>query len=219
MRSRVFRFTMLCLGASLPVLFFSGCGRHQESRPSARSQEQADPVALDISKTPAAQMVESFFNAMLQGDKPRVHALLTPKARNVCAARGLPFAPTPSETTGFSITKARNHEENQCDIVTYWMEKNREGKTMDAGEIVWKAVKTEEGWRIAGAAAVLFEGQEQTVLDFEDPEGMILAISGATQQERNRLEMRRPIPGPLRSARPIRGHEEARVSIRPEMAR
>ena len=185
-------------GYGVPVLFLLlvgllgciGCGDNDSTAGKTTPMEPLVHPALreTTRKTPDAvkAAVELFFAAMLDGDQERIRMLLTPAARTACREKGLPFAPSASRRTMFKVTRQVDQEGTGAYVTTHWSETGADGRMVATGEIIWVVRLTEEGWRIAGAAAALYEGQEPTILNFEDPDAMLRAIAEAERKEQRR---------------------------------
>jgi hypothetical protein len=62
--------------------------------------------------------------------------------------------------------------EDGARVATTWSDLDKEGE-MRTDDMTWMVRRGEEGWRIVGVAAVVFEGEPPLLLNFEDPEDMI----------------------------------------------
>jgi hypothetical protein len=133
-------------------------------------------------ETPAAtEIVSRFMTAILHGESQTIYTLLTPLARQKNKEMGIAFTPQTSHTASFTIDHAVPQGENCVYVHTTLTDLNENGEN-ESAEIVWIVTKNEEGWRIFGAAVALFDGQDKTLLNFEDPEAAQNAISIAEIQ-------------------------------------
>jgi hypothetical protein len=170
-------------------LLFGGCDRKNISPPQPVGvQPTAIPaVAPDIGNSglpelsSATEIVSKFMTAMFQGESQTIRALLTPTARQKGEEMGIPFAPKTTHTASFTIDQTIPQGKHCAYVHTTLTDLNEKGEK-ESVEIVWIVAKHKEGWRISGAAVALFDGQDKTLLNFEDPEAAQNAISAAESQ-------------------------------------
>ncbi|MDR1270490.1 MAG: hypothetical protein LBK82_13290 [Planctomycetaceae bacterium] len=178
------RFLGMCVvGISL---LLGGCGGENilPSQPvanvsTAETVTTPDTGLPEISDTRA--IVSRFMTAMLHGENQTIRTLLTPAARQKGEEMGIFFTPQTTHTASFTIDQTIPQGENCVYVYTTLTDLNEKGEN-ESVEIVWIVTKKEEGWRVSGAAAALFDGQDKTLLDFEDPEAAQNAISVAEIQ-------------------------------------
>jgi len=155
------------------------------------------PGATEVSTSqhPAAVVVENFLTAILCGDNSTIRALLTPLARQKGDEKGIPFSPPASPTASFAVLKTTEQGEFGAYVYTDLADSDGQGGK-ESAEIIWVVAKTEEGWRVAGAAVSLFEGQDKTVINFEDPDAAQQAIADAETQdsEQRHKQAIKPVP-------------------------
>jgi hypothetical protein len=167
-------------------LLFGGCGRETISPPqlvgvssTVTSAATPDTENSDSSEIfSATEIVSKFMTALLQSESQTIRALLTPIARQKGEERGIPFAPKTTHTASFTIDQTIPQGKNCTYVHTTLTDLNEKGEK-ESAEIVWIVTKSKEGWRIAGAAVALFDGQDKTLLNFEAPEAAQNAISAA----------------------------------------
>ena len=169
------------------ILVFSGCKEKETNSPPVPvhpsntandSSAQAEPHP----EHPAADTARNFFEAIQQGDEVKIRSLLTPLARKKGEENSIPFSPNPSKTAYFTVDQAVPKGEIGAYVHSTLNDVNEQGQK-ESVEIIWIVARSEEGWRIAGAAVALFEGQEKTVINFEDPEAALKSIADAEQRE------------------------------------
>ena len=176
-------FGALLIGSSL---LLSGCGKGNDTATSTSLESgTAQNPADNGADHPAAQTVTLFLQAMLRGEDVSLRSLLTPLARERGEEQGIPFSPPASDTAVFTIDKTTLQGEIGAYVYTTLTDQDEEGES-EAAEIIWIVANTEDGWRVAGAAVALFEGQEKTVINFEDPEAALQAIVQAEEKELKR---------------------------------
>jgi hypothetical protein len=170
-------------------LFFSGCGRENNlpSQPVGVSSTTISTTTPDTGNSglperySATDIVSRFMTAMFQGESQTIRALLTPTARQKGEEMGIPFAPKTTHTASFTIDQTIPQGKNCTYVHTTLTDLNEKGEK-ESVEIVWIVAQKPEGWRISGAAVALFDGQDKTLLNFEDPEAAQNAISVAESQ-------------------------------------
>lgn len=177
-RSSLIRIVLTCL--LLGVL--GGCKDR-----TAPSTSRPEPLPAETPASPhedegAEDATRRFFHAVLAGDEATIRSLLTPEARRRADEQGIPFSPEPSRTASFTLDRAEYRDELGAYVYTTLTDR-APGTGPASTEIVWLVAKTTEGWRVAGAAMTLFDGQEKTVIDFEDPESARAAIAAAERRE------------------------------------
>jgi hypothetical protein len=77
-------------------------------------------------------------------------------------------APRGSDTAKFEVGKAKYLDPDGARVPCKWTDIDKEGNSR-TDEITWMLRKEPEGWRVAGMAAVIFEGEDPLLLDFENP--------------------------------------------------
>ncbi|MDR0705957.1 MAG: hypothetical protein LBF88_13375 [Planctomycetaceae bacterium] len=177
---------MVVVGISL---LFGGCGRDNSLPPqlvsvssTATSTATPDTEHSDSSTlSSAADIVSTFMTALLQGESQTIRALLTPLARQKGEEMGIPFAPKTTHAASFTVDQTIPQGKNCTYVHTTLTDLNEKGEK-ESAEIIWIVAQNNDGWRIAGAAVALFDGQEKTLLNFEDPEAAQNAISAAENQ-------------------------------------
>ncbi len=165
----------LAFGLLLSLSLLTGCGTQSSAPTVAEETQKLLPTAT---YSPPTQTVVDFMMAMIRGDDMKIRTLLTPTARKVGEEQGVPFAPPASGTSTFSIDKTVDETTDLASVYTTLTDTAPDGEK-ESAEIIWKVVKTSEGWRVSSAAVALFEGQPKTIIDFENPEATQRAIAEA----------------------------------------
>lgn len=168
-------------------LFIVGCTKEEPAAPVSVAPLPSKVDPLDRPKTlavapSATVIVTNFLEATLKGDHATLRTLLTPAARQKAMEKALPFAPQACETAKFTVDRAVPEGKIGAYVHSTLHNVDEMGRR-ESAEIVWIVALCEEGWRIAGAAVSLFEGQEKTVINFEDPEAALQAIADAEKKE------------------------------------
>ena len=176
---------------SVTLIIFGGCSGESTSPPNTPPKVPTPPsttqgeTAASVPSHPSVVVVESFLKAMLRGEDEKIRSLLTPLARKKGEEQGIPFSPEASDTASFSVDQVTPQGEIGAYVHTTLTDTDETGRK-EAAEIIWIVAKGEEGWRVAGAAVTLFEGQEKTVINFEEPDVAQQAIAAAERREQQR---------------------------------
>ena len=158
--------------SAIAIIAVVGCGKSQQpgtgeaSRmPGARSQQAAQLEG------PAAAVFE-FLNAVRSGNDDKVAQMLTVAARENTAKLNMVVAPPGSDTAEFIVGSVQYLSQDGARVASTWsdLDENSNRKT---DEVLWMLRREASGWRIAGVATPVFEGEPPLLLNFEDPEDMI----------------------------------------------
>jgi hypothetical protein len=146
-----------------------GCGGETGStepqQPDSQEETPAGTQAAAELEAPAAA-VHSFLEAAIAGNDKGATAMLTRVAREKASDTAQSLAPERSDTTTFQIGQVEYLGENGARVGCTL---SNNGSTSN---MIWMVRNDPEGWRIAGTALEVFEGEPPALLDFEDPEGM-----------------------------------------------
>jgi hypothetical protein len=163
----------------ISALLVAGCGEAPGPNPAAQSGTAPrgghTPATANIGQTGTpAETVARFYEALRLGEDQTIAALLTDKARAETAKNGLDI-----ESQGSSRLEYQLGEVDYVDdamqgahVKSLWIDYTDDGEQM-ATEVIWVLRKQPEGWRIAGMATQVIEGQLPLLFNFEDPEDML----------------------------------------------
>lgn len=153
-----------------------GCGAKSDG-PGAADAQAADAkasagqAAVDVPPPDVAVM--EFLNAVKRGDDERSAQMLTPLARQKTAELDMVVAPPGSDTATFKVGQVELVADGEvAHVESTWTDLGDDGKPRDES-IIWMLRREPEGWRIAGMATELFEGELPLLLNFEDPQDML----------------------------------------------
>jgi hypothetical protein len=183
---------------TLVAMGLVGCGSGNDAQPSAQSpaagaaspdaiaaeQAASQPVgisAVEAAKQPSVdvpptatpeQVVQTFLDALKQGDIATKASLLTQKAREETTKENFEINPQSTPNAEYRVEPAQYLADNPngAHVNSLWTETYSDGKMEYA--VVWVLRKQPEGWRIAGMAIELVEGQPPSFLNFEDAADM-----------------------------------------------
>ena len=132
---------------------------------------QAAKQAALSSDSPAGA-VHDFLEAVRSGNDEKTRQMLTPLARQKVAEHHMNVAPPSRDSAHFEVGEVQMVGEDGARVTVKWTDLDEDGHP-SSYETLWMVRHESEGWRIAGVAAPVFEGQPPLVLNFEDPEDMV----------------------------------------------
>ena len=163
----------LLLGSCAVLL--AGCGT-SDSPPQGNSETKAQasdsPASLPAKSATPAEVVRQFLTAVKVADDHIAESLLTNLAREKTAEMEIEVAPPGSDTASFEIGQVAFVSNSEAHVASYWTELDEQGQPR-TDEIIWDLRASDQGWRIAGMATVVFEGDPPLYLNFEDPADMM----------------------------------------------
>jgi hypothetical protein len=135
---------------------------------------------------PAAAVFD-FLEAVRTGDDQKAAMMLTKIARQKTAELNMEVAPPGSDTAQFKVGQVEYLSEDGARVASTWsdLDANSQRRT---DEILWMVRREPQGWRIAGVAATVFEGEPPLLLNFEDPEEMLKKQEWVQQEIRRRAQ-------------------------------
>ena len=158
-------------GAALLALLI-GCGKSGDSGTAQTSSEKNEQAAASL---PAAEepgsLVATFLEAVRTGNDDQAMKLLTEAARKKAIETNHSPTPPASDTAKFEVGSVERVGEDGAQVACTWTDLDESGKPR-SDKAFWVCRREANGWRVAGVAAVVFEGEAPLLLDFEDPEGM-----------------------------------------------
>jgi hypothetical protein len=159
------RYRHWTLTMAMVASLVAGCGGSDESPPPAANPSQPDTTA-------AADPVESvkiFLEAVRRGDDATAAAMFTQLAREKASEMNIEVAPKGSDTAQFEVFEAEHVDDELAKVPSTWSDYDAEGQ-LRTDKMAWMLRREPEGWRVAGMAATVFEGEPPLLLDFENPE-------------------------------------------------
>ena len=189
--------TTLLLSVSL-----CGCGGETDSTGPQRQDPQEGTPAGNQAATelegPAAT-VYSFLEAAKAGNDEGAMAMLTRLAREKASGTTKSLAPKGSDTAAFQIGQVEYLGKDGARVGCTWSDNGSDSR------MVWMVRNDPEGWRIAGAALEVFEGEPPALLNFEDPEDMEQKLRLIRQELMRRARQASRPETVENSGNPIRG--------------
>lgn len=132
------------------------------------------------------KVVFQFLEAVRTGNDDQAASMLTQVARQKTAEENLVVAPPGSDTAKFEVGRVEMDKDGGACVEATWTDLDETGEPK-SDRVLWMLRKEPEGWRIAGVAAPVFDGEPPLLLNFEDPEDMI------RKQQQVREEIQRRI--------------------------
>lgn len=159
--------------AGAACLMWVGCGGSAPAPTGGAGGTQATPSA---EKTAAqnlkpGEVVQSFLEAVRTGKDVEAEQWLTKIALAETKKADLYVAPPGTETAKFEVGEVELVE-GGAQVFSTWTDVGDAGK-LKTDKIVWLLRNETEGWRIAGMATTVFEGEPPLILNFEDPADML----------------------------------------------
>jgi hypothetical protein len=178
----------IALSAVLALLV-AGCGKsNQPALESDGSQSGADTSnqTSTVADGPAAAVAE-FLEALRSGNDEKASKMLSTTAREKTASLNRSVTPPASDTAKFTVGKVEYVGDDGARVFCTWTDVDEAGqpKTDDA---IWVVRREENGWRIAGVAAIVFPGEPPLLLNFEDPDDMFRKQQWVREEIRRRSE-------------------------------
>lgn len=129
--------------------------------------------------TKPEEVVGAFLDGMRTGNAKVIEGLLSTRARQEIADKGLDIAPIGSPQARFEIGVAQladPKDPNTMLVSSNWLEPGNNGQAAGAYEVVWALIKETDGWRICEMAVDTHqEGEEIQVVNFENLADMVPA--------------------------------------------
>jgi hypothetical protein len=181
------RWTLLTV---VSALILAGCG--DSSSPDRSVQSTADSPAGSLAtasqagpSSSPAETVAQFYQALRTGQDAAIAALLTDKARTETANNGLDIQSQGSSRLEYEVGEVDYIDDGMqgAHVKSLWIDFTPDGEKTGT-EVIWVLRKQPEGWRIAGMATQVLEGQLPLFFNFEDPEDMLRKKEYVEQQYR-----------------------------------
>lgn len=165
---------------SAAFLLVTGCGKSESPDSAADGGSSGNRVsgavgsaASDQASSPT-EVVARFYDALRDGDASRIAALLTDKAREETSKSGLAIRSPGSASLTYQIGEFEyvTPEKNGAHVKSVWTEADADGQQAST-DVIWVMRKQPNGWKVAGMATPVEEGQLPLLFNFEDPENML----------------------------------------------
>lgn len=162
------------------TLCLSGCG--QKDQPAGKTGEATPAQETGVAATTSGDMqsqlkaatgdpvsaVKVFLEAVRTGEDEKVVSLFSNLAREQAGQLNRQFAPVGSDTARYEVLNDVEYlAADGARVKSRWTDLDSQGQAR-TDEITWMLRKEEDGWRIAGMATIVFEGEPPLLLDFEN---------------------------------------------------
>ena len=150
----------------------AGCGH--PSGPGEPQVTESVEVEEPRSLGKPAEAVASFYDALRTGDEQAISQLLTDKARTETAKSGLGIQSQGSARLEYELGRLEYVDEARegAHVQSLWIDYDEYGDQI-ATEVIWVLRRQPNGWRVAGMATKVAEGELPLLFNFEDPEDML----------------------------------------------
>ncbi len=174
-----------------------GCAGSESPSPATQAPSSAtgsateQPAAATNPDTSTPERaVAVFLDAVRRGDDQVASSMFTPLAREKTAELDIQVAPRGSDTAKFDVGEVQYIDEAQTGarVKSAWTDLDPEGKPR-TDDIVWMLRRAADGWRVAGMAAVVFDGEDPLLLDFEKPEETLKKLEMLRTEMEQRSKM------------------------------
>ncbi|TVS13600.1 MAG: hypothetical protein EA424_21305 [Planctomycetaceae bacterium] len=151
--------------------------------------------------------VAQFYEALRTGQDNKIAALLTDKARAETANSGLDIQSQGSSRLEYELGEVQFVDEAMqgAHVRSLWIDFMPDGERVGT-EVIWVLRKQADGWRIAGMATQVIEGELPLLFNFEDPEDMLRKKEYVEQQYQlaeEAMETRTASPDDVQGADPV----------------
>ena len=169
------------------MLGLAGCG-HSGSNAAGTVAVGGSAVAAAGQKAEGPdRAVFDFLEAVRTGNDDKAAKMLTPLARQKVAEQHLVVAPQGTDTARFEVGAVQLLPPDGARVSVKWSDLDESGKRR-TDEVLWMLRQVDEGWRVAGVAAPVFEGEPPLLLNFEDPVDMIEKQKMVKEEVKRRAE-------------------------------
>lgn len=181
----------------IPVLAGCNSGSSQE-QPKGGEQPAASNSSQNLPQVSQSELqkvtgdpvsaVKVFLEAVRTGDDERVVALFSEEARKQAGQLNRQFAPVGSDTARYEVFEDVQYlAPDGARVRTHWTDLDSRGQPR-TDEITWMLRKEANGWRVAGMATVIFEGEPPLLLDFENMQETLRKVEMLSEEIERRQE-------------------------------
>ena len=141
----------------------------EPNSPDAMLANTSDSLQIDASRPENA--IAAFLDALRRGDDQQAGQLLTEQARQATASQQLQLSPPGSNTAEYAVGEVEYVTNNMdgAHVDSAWSDVDPNGNRLEY-RITWVLRLESRGWRVAGLATSLIDGEPPMFLNFEDPE-------------------------------------------------
>jgi hypothetical protein len=169
------------------MIAIAGCGQSGNHVPATVAAGAKPVLAAGQQGEGPDRAVFDFLEAVRTGNDDKAAKMLTPLARQKVAEQHLVVAPQGTDTAHFEVRQVQLLAPDGARVSVKWSDLDENGKRR-TDEVLWMLRRVEEGWRVAGVAAPVFEGEPPLLLNFEDPADMIEKQKMVREEVKRRAE-------------------------------
>jgi len=174
---------------ALAAALMAGCGGSGDSGEGtgAAATPTQTGAAVPGAVPDPAQAVTAFLEAVRSGDDATAAAMFTETARQKAAEMNIEVAPKGSDTARFQVGQVEYVDPSLAKVPSSWSDYDPQGD-LRTDQMAWMLRREPEGWRVAGMAATVFEGEPPLLLDFENPEETLRKLDSLREEIIRRSE-------------------------------
>jgi hypothetical protein len=168
----------------------AGTGNHGAAATAPTAPEQGDDIQATLRKVTGDPIsaVRVFLEAVRTGDDDKVVSLFSDEARKQAGQLNRQFAPVGSDTARYEVFPDVEYlAPDGARVRTHWTDLDSRGEPR-TDEITWMLRKEANGWRIAGMATVIFEGEPPLLLDFENMQETLRKVEMLSEEIERRQQ-------------------------------
>lgn len=163
-------------------------------RASTESGTQTGDGSVPLAASNPSEAVNTFLDAVRTGNDEVATAMFTPLAQQKAKDLEIEVAPRGSDTARFEVGNVEMMGNEGARVLSKWTDMDRNGQPR-TDEITWMLRREAEGWRVAGMAATVFEGEPPLLLDFEQPEETMRRLDLLREEVQRRMAKDNPANG------------------------
>jgi hypothetical protein len=157
------------LGLVTMALLAPGCSKSTDQGTTQGTPTAASNAAGGAPAQDAKVVVTGFLEAIRKGDNDAAAKFLTKVARQKAQETGRCVAPAANDGAKIEVDEVTypTPSHDIAHVPTRWIDLDATGKPR-TDKATWVCRLEPEGWRVAGFAAYVFDGEEPLLLNFED---------------------------------------------------
>jgi hypothetical protein len=170
-------------------MMVAGCGGSSSKSDGTPTASLNGPTQQDRTAFEAKSVVTEFLNALRRGDDPKAKSLLTKLAKQKVEEQGRTLGHGANDSVKVEVDDATfpTPEHDIAHVPTRWIDQDENGKPR-TDKATWVCRHEADGWRVAGFAAYVFDGEEPLFMNFEDPEDMAKHEQWLKEEEERRAK-------------------------------
>jgi hypothetical protein len=186
------------IALTLGLALLAGCGKPAAktqvvSQEAAAAESLGGPMVAERGCVNPPQDMDgpagavcTFLEAVRTGDDQKTEAMFVSAGREKIKELKIPVTPHGSDTACFELGPVEQVSEELARVACKWTDLDSEGQR-HTDEMTWAVLKEAEGWRIAGLAATVFDGEPPLLLDFRDPQEVVEKLETLRQEVARRV--------------------------------